>query len=89
MRTTLNIDNQLMREAQASTGIKVKTRIVRAALQALIEREAKNSVGADLSANAALKINDLRDDRRQGGCRKTQRGAAVGADLSANDPASH
>lgn len=56
MRTTLNIDDELMREAQAWTGIKEKTRIVRVALQALIEREAERSLagagGSDPSAKA-------------------------------------
>lgn len=39
MRTTLNIDDDLLAEAQLLTGIKEKTAIVRNSLQALIERE--------------------------------------------------
>ncbi len=39
MRTTLNIDDQLLARAQAVTGTEEKSRLVRAALEALIERE--------------------------------------------------
>lgn len=39
MRTTLNIDDALVEEAAALTGIDEKTALVRAGLQALIERE--------------------------------------------------
>ncbi len=39
MRTTLNIDDALVQEAAALTGIEEKTALVRAGLQALIERE--------------------------------------------------
>lgn len=39
MRTTLNIDDELMEKAQELTGIKEKTALVRFALESLIERE--------------------------------------------------
>jgi len=39
MRTTLNIDNQLLIEAQQITGVQEKTALVREGLRALIERE--------------------------------------------------
>ena len=39
MRTTLNIDDQLLAEAQSMTGLAEKTALVREALKALIERE--------------------------------------------------
>ena len=39
MRTTLNIDDRLLAEAQRITGIAEKAKLVRAGLQALIERE--------------------------------------------------
>jgi Arc/MetJ family transcription regulator len=39
MRTTLNIDDQLLAEAQGMTGLAEKTSLVREALKALIERE--------------------------------------------------
>ncbi len=39
MRTTLNIDDQLLAEAQGMTGLAEKTVLVREALKALIERE--------------------------------------------------
>ena len=39
MRTTMNIDNELLMKAQQVTGIKEKTALVREGLKALIERE--------------------------------------------------
>lgn len=39
MRTTLNIDDQLLDEAQRITGLKEKAALVREGLRALIERE--------------------------------------------------
>lgn len=39
MRTTLNIDDELLREAQRMTGVSEKTALVREGLRALIERE--------------------------------------------------
>ena len=40
MRTTLSIDDDLLAEAQRYTGIREKSALVRAALRALVEREA-------------------------------------------------
>lgn len=39
MRTTLNIDDQLLDDAQRITGVTEKTALVREGLKALIERE--------------------------------------------------
>ena len=39
MRTTLNIDDQLLAEAQRITGVAEKSALVREGLRALIERE--------------------------------------------------
>lgn len=39
MRTTLALDDELMARAQALTGLKEKSALVREALKALIERE--------------------------------------------------
>ena len=39
MRTTLNIDDQLLAKAQRITGVSEKTALVREGLKALIERE--------------------------------------------------
>ncbi len=39
MRTTLNIDDQLLAKAQHITGVSEKTALVREGLRALIERE--------------------------------------------------
>lgn len=39
MRTTIAMDDELVRQAQAFTGLKEKSALVREALKALIERE--------------------------------------------------
>lgn len=47
MRTTLNIDSDLLREAARLTGVSEKTAIVRMGLEALIARESAKRL-ADL-----------------------------------------
>jgi Arc/MetJ family transcription regulator len=39
MRTTINLDNDLLAEAQRLTGLKERTALIREGLKALIERE--------------------------------------------------
>jgi Arc/MetJ family transcription regulator len=39
MRTTLNIDDQILKKASKLTGIPEKTKLVRLGLEALIEKE--------------------------------------------------
>lgn len=39
MRTTLNIDEELLKEAQRLSGVREKAAVVREGLRALIERE--------------------------------------------------
>ncbi|MGO9411445.1 MAG: type II toxin-antitoxin system VapB family antitoxin [Spirochaetia bacterium] len=46
MRTTLNIDSDLLREATKLTGITEKTAIVRLGLEALIARESSKRLAA-------------------------------------------
>jgi Arc/MetJ family transcription regulator len=46
MRTTLNIDSDLLREAGKLTGISEKTSLVRLGLKALVEREAAKRLAA-------------------------------------------
>ena len=46
MRTTLNIDEQLLDEARELTGIKEKTELVRAGLVALVQRESARRLAA-------------------------------------------
>jgi Arc/MetJ family transcription regulator len=46
MRTTLNIDSDLLREAAKLTGITEKTAIVRLGLEALIARESAKRLAA-------------------------------------------
>jgi len=46
MRTTINIDDELLREAQRLSGLKEKTAVVRAGLEALIARESARRLAA-------------------------------------------
>jgi Arc/MetJ family transcription regulator len=46
MRSTLNIDDRLIEEAQRLTGIKEKTALIRAGLEALIAREIARRLAA-------------------------------------------
>jgi Arc/MetJ family transcription regulator len=46
MRTTLALDDDLVKEAQDYTGVKEKSALVREALKALIEREAARRLAA-------------------------------------------
>lgn len=56
MRTTLALDDELLAKAQAFTGLKEKSSLVREALKALIERESAHRLArlggseADLEA---------------------------------------
>jgi Arc/MetJ family transcription regulator len=56
MRTTLNIDDELLEQAAALTGLNEKTALVRAGLRALIERETARRLaslgGSDPGAKA-------------------------------------
>jgi Arc/MetJ family transcription regulator len=45
MRTTLVLDDELLVKAQAYTGLREKSAIVREALKALIERESARRLG--------------------------------------------
>ena len=55
MRTTIAMDDELVRQAQAFTGLKEKSALVREALKALIEREsARRPHGQQLVPRLAL-----------------------------------
>ena len=45
MRTTLNIEDELLAKAQRVSGLKEKTLLVREGLKALIERESARRLG--------------------------------------------
>ena len=57
MRTTLALDDELVAKAQAYTGLREKSSLVREALKALIERESARRLarlgGSDPDATAA------------------------------------
>jgi Arc/MetJ family transcription regulator len=57
MRTTLIIDDALLERAREATGIREKTALVRAGLEALIAREAGKRLAA--LSGAQPKISDI------------------------------
>jgi len=46
MRTTLNIDDNILQKARSLTGIQEKTALVRAGLEALVARESARRLAA-------------------------------------------
>lgn len=56
MRTTINIDDELLRRAAEATGVSQKTELVRLGLEALVQREAGRRLielaGSDPTAKA-------------------------------------
>ncbi len=46
MRTTVTLDDELLKDAEEFTGIREKTALVNAALRALVEREASRRAAA-------------------------------------------
>ena len=61
MRTTINLDDALVAEAQRLTGTKERTALIHAGLQALIERESARRLARLGGAEPQLK----RPPRRQ------------------------
>lgn len=55
MRTTLALDDELMAKARAFTGLNEKSRLVREALKALIERESARRLASLGGSEPALK----------------------------------
>ena len=56
MRTTLNIDDDLLRRARAISGEKEKTALVRAGLEALISLESAKRLAALGGSEKALRL---------------------------------
>ena len=65
MRTTLNLDDQLLAEAQRITGVSEKATLVREGLKALIERESARRL-ARLAATEQQLRSLLRRTSRPG-----------------------
>lgn len=60
MRTTLNLDDELLREALKQTGLKSKTQVLELALRVLLEREARRKLKALYG-----KLPELQEVRRR------------------------
>jgi Arc/MetJ family transcription regulator len=56
MRTTIALDDELVAKAQAFTGLKEKSSLVREALKALIERESARRLARLGGSEPGLKI---------------------------------
>ena len=54
MRTTINLDESLLAEAQRITGLKERTALIREALKALIERESARRLARLGGSEASL-----------------------------------
>lgn len=63
MRTTLALDDDLLGKAQAFTGLKEKSALVREALKALIERESARRLAKLGGSEKTLKISPRRRAR--------------------------
>ncbi len=69
MRTTINLDDDLLAQAEALSGIDERPALVREALRALIERESARRLAllsgseTDLEAPPRRRADDM-DDRR-------------------------
>ncbi len=60
MRTTLALDDEVVAQAQALTGVKEKTALVREALKALIERESARRLALLGGTEPDLKLTPRR-----------------------------
>lgn len=63
-RTTINLDDELLAEAERLTGEPVKTALVREGLRALIERESARRLAALGGAMPDLEVTPRRRSRR-------------------------
>jgi Arc/MetJ family transcription regulator len=70
MRTTLALDDDLVRTAQEFTGIAEKTVLIREALKALIERESARRLASLGGTMPGLKMPGLKKIPRRRAARK-------------------
>jgi len=56
MKTTINIDDELLNKASRITGIKVKTSLVRLGLQALIAQESRKKLSKLAGSEQKLRV---------------------------------
>ena len=61
MRTTLDLDEQLIRKALSETGAKSKTAVIEMGLRSLLEREARKRLKSLYGSD--LKIDEVRRRR--------------------------
>ena len=61
MRTTMALDDELVAEAQALTGLKEKSSLIREALKALIERESARRLARLGGSEPNLRASPVRN----------------------------
>jgi Arc/MetJ family transcription regulator len=66
MRTTLNIDDELLAEARRLSGVREKTALVRAGLESLIEKHAAQRLAALGGSYKRLRLAPRRRARKAG-----------------------
>jgi Arc/MetJ family transcription regulator len=64
MRTTINIDDELLAKAQRLTGVKEKATLLREGLKALIERESARRLAALGGTEPQLEVTPRRRSKR-------------------------
>jgi Arc/MetJ family transcription regulator len=64
MRTTFNIDDELLREAQRLTGMTERTALIHEGLRALIERESARRLARLGSTERSLRVPSRRRSSR-------------------------
>jgi Arc/MetJ family transcription regulator len=64
MRTTFNIDDKLLSEAQRLTGMRERTALIHEGLRALIERESARRLALLGATDRSLRVPPRRRDRR-------------------------
>jgi len=65
MRTTLNIDDELLEKARRASGIAEKTALVRAGLEALIQRESARRLASLGASEPRLRATPRRRAARR------------------------
>jgi len=63
MRTTINLDDELVRKAQALTGLKERTAVIHEGLRALIQRESARRLARLGGTSSGLKAPPRRRSR--------------------------
>jgi hypothetical protein len=84
MRTTINLDEQLLNEAQRLTGMKERTALIHEGLRALIERESARRFA--FIPNGAKSLGKMETGGRALGFVRVRTGSELNHEVSARAP---